>query len=104
MKYKFNVLKLNEEDNVVVALRSLKVGESLSLQGLEEKIYVKEKIPYGHKISLTKIEEGAPIIKYGECMGISTEEIPIGSHVHISNVRGLNENERLNIVNKSMSL
>jgi hypothetical protein len=54
-----------------------------------------EKIPYGHKIATDFIPKDSKIIKYGECMGISTEEINPGYHVHVFNVRGLKEEERL---------
>ncbi|WP_299092040.1 UxaA family hydrolase [uncultured Metabacillus sp.] len=95
MRQKFNALKLNEKDNVAVALRSIEPGEFLSVQGDIGTIKVMEKIPYGHKIATDFIPKSAKIIKYGECMGISTEEINPGYHVHVFNVRGLKNEERL---------
>ncbi|MFK9093025.1 UxaA family hydrolase [Bacillus salipaludis] len=95
MSRKFNALKLNATDNVAVALRSIHEGEWLSIQGDSEIVQVMQKIPYGHKIATTLIPKDAKIIKYGECMGISTEEIQPGYHVHVFNVRGLKEEERL---------
>ena len=95
MSRKFNALKLNENDNVAVALRGIKEGEWLSIQGDEGKVQVMQNIPYGHKIATAFIPKDAKILKYGECMGISTEEIQPGYHVHVFNVRGLKEEERL---------
>lgn len=94
MEQKFNALKLNGMDNVAVALENLKKGEPLLIQAQDEKITVGENIPYGHKIALSAIQADNKIIKYGECMGIATENIPPGSHVHVSNVRGLNEEDK----------
>ncbi|WP_436374615.1 UxaA family hydrolase [Cytobacillus sp. BC1816] len=95
MSQKYNAIKLDRKDNVAVALRSIKPGEFLAVQGENEAIEIKENIPYGHKIAAINIPKDSKIIKYGECMGISTEEINPGYHVHVSNVRGLKEEERL---------
>ncbi|MFD2922234.1 UxaA family hydrolase [Halobacillus naozhouensis] len=95
MEQTFNALQLNEKDNVAVALRTIKSGEMLSIQGVKETIKVKESIAYGHKIAISFIDKEEKVIKYGECMGMSTEEIPPGYHVHVFNVRGLKNNERL---------
>jgi altronate dehydratase len=95
MKQTFNAIKINENDNVAVALKNIKAGDWLSVQGDNEKIKVMTNIPYGHKIATTFISKEGKIIKYGECMGISTEEIHPGYHVHVFNVRGLKEEERL---------
>lgn len=94
MEQKFNALKLNEMDNVAVALENLKKGEPLLIQARGDEITVGENIPYGHKVALSNIPADSKIIKYGECMGIATEDIPVGSHVHVSNVRGLNEEDK----------
>ncbi|MBS4216706.1 UxaA family hydrolase [Neobacillus rhizophilus] len=91
----FNALKLNKDDNVAVALRTIKAGEDLSIQGETATIKVMVDIPFGHKIATDLIQKDGKIIKYGECMGISTEEIEPGYHVHVFNVRGLKEDERL---------
>jgi altronate dehydratase small subunit len=95
MSKKFNALKLNEIDNVAVALENLKVGELLCIQNQNEEIVVGKSIPYGHKIATSVIPIDSKVIKYGECMGIATEDIPVGSHVHVSNVRGLTEEDKV---------
>ena len=35
------------------------------------------------------IKKGTPIIKYGETIGLATEDIKEGDHVHVHNVEGL---------------
>ena len=44
-----------------------------------------EKIPFGHKVSITKIELGKDIIKYGIKIGTAQKNIEKGYHVHIHN-------------------
>lgn len=94
MDQKFNALRLHETDNVAVALENLKKGELLSVQGLNSEIIIRENIPYGHKVAVAGILLDQKILKYGECMGIATEDIVAGNHVHVSNVRGLNEEDK----------
>ncbi|MCY8234454.1 UxaA family hydrolase [Priestia endophytica] len=103
MIQKFNAIKLNEADNVAVALTNIKQGEYLSIKGKDDKLQVMENIPYGHKIATVFIRKEEKVIKYGECMGITTEAIYEGYHVHTSNVRGLKEEERLDILKQSTS-
>ena len=62
-------LQIHPSDNVAVLLES--VGS----------------IPAGHKIALRDIEQGEKIIKYGDPIGVATEFIPAGSHVHTHNVK-----------------
>ncbi|WP_026699750.1 UxaA family hydrolase [Salibacterium aidingense] len=94
MNQKINAIKLDNKDNVVVALSNLSAGELLFIQGEKKNIALKENIPSGHKIAIHAIKKGEKIMKYGECMGMSLEDIPIGFHVHVNNVRGLNMEER----------
>ena len=44
-------------------------------------------IPFGHKIAVAAMAAGAPVIKYGEVIGVATAEIRPGQHVHVHNVR-----------------
>lgn len=102
MEVSYNALKLDPKDNVAVALQRIREGEVVLISNSESNLVALEEIPYGHKISLHVINENEEIKKYGECMGKATNEIPTASHVHVHNVRGLNENERLEIINYVM--
>ncbi len=104
MKNEYNALRLNPNDNIAVALRNIDIGENIIISDLKEDVIVTKEIPYGHKVALRTIQGGEEIIKYGECMGIATEEISQGDHVHVHNVRGLNENERLHIINQPLQI
>jgi len=98
LENKYNAIRLNENDNVAVALKNIRTGEIIKIQGLDGKTEVKKGIPYGHKIALRDIGVEEKVLKYGECMGVTTEKIPKGYHVHVSNVRGLNNEERAVII------
>jgi altronate dehydratase small subunit len=81
------VLVINKEDNVATAIKDINENEIVSfLIGHELKnIRVKEKILFGHKFALKKINKGGKVIKYGESIGKATENINLGYHVHIHN-------------------
>jgi altronate dehydratase len=82
------IIIINEKDNVATALQGLSVGAEVSveLHGHIEKIALLSDIPMGHKLALKDIEEGEPVIKYGEPIGKSTAKIVRGEHVHVHNV------------------
>ncbi len=79
---------IDEKDNVATALKGLSAGAEVSveLQGRIQKITLLSDIPMGHKVALKDIEEGEPVIKYGEPIGKSTAKIARGEHVHVHNV------------------
>ena len=85
------VIIINEKDNVATALNELSAGTEVSveLQGRIQKITLLSDIPMGHKLALENIEEGKPVIKYGEPIGKSTAKIACGEHVHVHNVVSL---------------
>lgn len=64
-----NFLKINELDNVEVALKE------------------SEGIPAGHKRALKAIKKGEKIIKYGNPIGIATADIAEGEWVHTHNLK-----------------
>lgn len=93
-------IKLHDKDNVAVLLNSIRNGEIISIQDVDKKIKLNKGIPYGHKVALKDIGVNEWVIKYGEYMGIATENISKGDHVHVSNVRGLNFEEHAAVLGK----
>lgn len=77
-----STLHLHPKDNLVVALTSLDHGQSLSEYG----ITVRDNIPPGHKVAITRIPCGVPIIKYGQIIGFASTEIEPGRHIHVHNL------------------
>ena len=77
-------LVISERDNVATALEPLDPGRILEING--RTVTVVERIPSGHKIALTPIEPGYPVIKYGSSIGTASVAIAAGTHVHTHNV------------------
>ena len=88
MARKNTLIVLDPRDNIAIALQELAVGTIVEQSDIQEKLEVKTPIPRGHKIALTDIHKGDPIIKYGERMGHAYQVINRGSHVHTHNVIG----------------
>jgi altronate dehydratase len=78
------VLTISDRDNVAVALEPLEAGSIVDAGGAA--VAVREAVPAGHKIALTTIKPGEPVIKYGSPIGLATVEIAEGHHVHVHNV------------------
>jgi altronate hydrolase len=78
-------IRLNPNDNVVVARIALSVGAAASFEGRE--IRVRQAIGAGHKVAVREIAEGAAVIKYGEVIGTAREHIQPGDLVHVHNLR-----------------
>jgi altronate hydrolase len=77
-------IKIHDRDNVVIAMTQLAAGVRIG-NGAGEVVTTSE-IPRGHKIALTKLEVGQPILKYGFTIGRATQEIPAGNWVHTHNL------------------
>ncbi len=71
-------------DNVATALAPLAAGGAVEVDG--RTIVVRDAIPNGHKIALTRIATGEPVVKYGSPIGTATADIEPGAHVHTHNV------------------
>jgi len=90
-----NAIRMHQNDSVAVLVRDVAKGEPVILQGEREPaVIAKEPIPYGHKVALRPVKAGEPVIKYGERIGIASQDIAAGEHVHVHNVRGLKPSER----------
>ena len=100
MKY----IHIHPLDNVAVALEDLKKGDLISVTakapaeiqsseapaGLPSaapspSILLREDVARGHKIALTDIAAGQPVIKYGCVIARARTDIPAGSWVHTHN-------------------
>ncbi len=77
-------VKIYPADNVAVALRDVKAGEQVQVDG--RGVSVLEDIPNGHKIALADIPRGGDVVKYGNRIGTAAAEIPAGGYVHDHNV------------------
>lgn len=79
------LLRISEEDNVYVLLRSLPAGTCLHLG--DRKIVCETSLELGHKIAACDIAAGQKIFKYGAPIGSATRDIRTGEHVHLQNIK-----------------
>ncbi len=82
-------LKINENDKVVVALKTIPAGETITVdvQGEKRQITALEEIPAGHKMAICDIPAGEEVIKYGYRIGNAKEDIRAGAWVHTHNLK-----------------
>lgn len=75
------LFKINDKDNVAVALEKLKKGEII------DNIKLLDNIPFGHKVLLNDLKSGENIIKYGNPIGHLTIDCKKGEHIHEHNLK-----------------
>ena len=76
-----DVLRLDPSDSVGIAQTALPAGMDLG-GGLE----TRAAIPKGHKVALQALQTGDPIVKYAQKIGVASQEIAPGDHVHSHNL------------------
>jgi altronate hydrolase len=79
---------LSEGDNVAVATAAISAGTSIT-----HGVVTQQKIDPGHKLALSDIALGGPVVKYGQAIGRTTAPVKAGDHVHSHNLHF--ENDRL---------
>jgi len=79
---------MSEKDNVAVVLADLTQGTRVPLENVTGslEIELRNDIPFGHKVAIAPIKAGELVIKYGEPIGVATQDIMIGEHVHTHNL------------------
>ena len=82
---------MDGKDNVATLLSETEANNEIRIVDGDQKFtaHVKERIPFGHKVSLKNIARGEEIIKYGEVIGRAVDDIQKGTHVHVHNVESL---------------
>ena len=81
-KHPSRVIRLHPNDTVAVALEDVAAGSEIA----ELALPARDKVARGHKIALSDIAAGAPVYRYGQMIGVATEAIPAGAHVHSHNL------------------
>lgn len=82
---------MDEKDNVAVALSDLEAGQSIrfSVCGEKKTLNLMDSIEFGHKFSLQPLTPGEEIYKYGHVIGLATEPVDAGRHIHVHNVESI---------------
>ena len=77
------ILRIDSTDNLVTCLREVKAGETLTAGG--EVIVARENVPQFHKLAAADISAGEVCRKYGQAIGVASQDIPKGGYVHVHN-------------------
>ncbi|WP_431800487.1 UxaA family hydrolase [Halobacillus andaensis] len=80
-----DILKINEQDNVAVALKDLPRGKKVQVE--DEEIELTSDVPRGHKIALKPMNKGMDILKYGFPIGHLEKPVQPGDWVHTDNTK-----------------
>lgn len=84
----FRAIVMNLNDNVATVVEP--VGQwcdgGVNIGGQNMSIQTARAIPLGHKLAIHEISVGDSIIKYGEVIGLATQAITTGQHVHVRNL------------------
>ncbi len=75
------LIQLHHADNVAIARHDLDPGVPVAAN-----VKTRDAIACGHKIALCAIPAGAPILKFGQPIGVATTDIPAGAHIHTHNI------------------
>lgn len=77
-------LQINPKDNLIVALRDLKSGDVVQVNG--ESIQIVEDIPAKHKFAMRDLPEGEICTMYGVLVGATTQPVPKGGLIGTKNL------------------
>ena len=75
------VIKINENDNVAVAIRDISAGTDIG-----NGVVTREDIPQAHKIALCDIPAGGSVIRYGVTLGTMKEDMQRGGWINEKNL------------------
>jgi altronate dehydratase len=75
-------IRLHPADNIVVALQDIAAGSMVP--NVTNPLV--QAVPRGHKIASNAIAKGAKVLRYGQVIGIATQDIAAGEHIHVHNL------------------
>ena len=78
-------IRMDARDNVAVVTADVKPGDQVQLDD-GAVVRTSEAVPRGGKVALKPIAAGATVVRYGEIIGMATEDIAAGRHVHTHNL------------------
>ncbi len=79
------VLKVHPKDNVIVALKDLRKGQTVQYEGISYEM--QEDIPAKHKFFMQDLQKGGEIIMYGVLVGKAQADITCGSRMSTENTK-----------------
>ncbi|MHA2037054.1 MAG: UxaA family hydrolase [Promethearchaeota archaeon] len=81
---KIRYIIIDSKDNCGTALE--KIPKDAKVDLINRTVNINNIIPLGHKFALRNIKKGDYIMKYGEVIGVSTEDINEGDWIHTHNI------------------
>lgn len=84
-----NCFRVHPSDNVATLLEDAEAGLVNLIPATALTVRLNQPIALGHKVALTDIAAGEPIIKYGIRIGVATKDIHPGDWVHLHNCASL---------------
>ena len=81
-----NAVLVNPRDNIAVAIKEIKAGETVAGIG-DLELQANEDIMRNHKVAIAVVAENDPVLKYGERIGFASRPIRPGDWVHSHNLK-----------------
>ncbi|MEQ1806986.1 MAG: galactarate dehydratase [Burkholderiaceae bacterium] len=72
-------IRMSERDNVAIVANDGGLPAGTALPG---GLLLRDRVPQGHKVALTDIAAGAPVLRYGIPIGLALKDIAAGSWIH----------------------
>lgn len=87
--HRTRAIALHHDDDVAVMATDGGAGDRCRLEApaAVTALTLTAAVPFGHKIAIRSIKCGEPVRKYGESIGVATQDIAPGSHVHVHNLQ-----------------
>ncbi|MCU0871314.1 MAG: altronate dehydratase family protein [Pirellulaceae bacterium] len=79
-----DVVYLHRDDNICLAARPLDRGDRI-VAG-DRAVTLRSPVKLGHKIAVQPIPQGARVVKYGQAIGVTTQDVEPGDWVHCHNL------------------
>lgn len=80
------LFRIDEKDNVAVTFEAVSVGQTAGVAE-DSSFPVLGDVAVGHKVALSDISAGTPVIKYGAAIGLAVRDIKKGEPVHTHNLK-----------------
>ncbi len=83
-----NAVLINDTDTVVTTTSKILADSHVTFQQLGKSITIQSNsdIPKYHKVAIKDVKKGDAVLKYGEKIGLATQDIQVGDHVHTHNI------------------
>ena len=76
---------MHTDDNCSTSLEEIPKDSEILIK--DNIIKINQDIPFGHKFALKNIKKREIVKKYGEIIGIATEDIRKGDWIHTHNIK-----------------